>query len=357
MKIIHTSDLHIDSPLTARLTDDKVKERRAELRSALRRLISEARTLSAGAVIIAGDLFDEGRLSLRTASFVLDTVRDAKDMVFFYLEGNHEGSALRGLGLDIPSNLLFFEDNWTYFKAEGVTVAGINRIYNGVFDSLLLPENTKNIVVLHGEVRQGKSSEGVIGLNDLIGKNIDYLALGHYHSYAAAKIDERGVAIYSGTPEGRGFDEVGEKGYVLLDTSAREIAYEFRPFAKRRLHAVKLDISAAKRTSDIEYMAEKALCNIPRNDLVRLVLCGTFREGMTKDNIGIADKFRGSFYYFELKDTSRPLIDPEDYRYDKSLKGEFIRTVLSSPELDETTKEKIISCGINALMGEELFGE
>ena len=51
------------------------------------------------------------------------------------------------------------------------------------------------------------------------------------------------------------------------------------------------------------------------------------------------------------------MIDPEDYRYDKSLKGEFIRTVLSSPETDGITKEKIISCGINALMGEELFGE
>ena len=48
-------------------------------------------------------------------------------------------------------------------------------------------------------------------------------------------------------------------------------------------------------------------------------------------------------------------INPEDYKHDMSLKGEFIRTVSADDSLDETTKEKIIACGINALMGEDLF--
>jgi hypothetical protein len=38
-----------------------------------------------------------------------------------------------------------------------------------------------------------------------------------------------------------------------------------------------------------------------------------------------------------------------------SLKGEFIRTVSADNTLDQETKDKIIACGINALMGEELF--
>ena len=71
---------------------------------------------------------------------------------------------------------------------------------------------------------------------------------------------------------------------------------------------------------------------------------------------GLIRKNEGSFYYFEVKDTSRPFIDPESYKNDKSLKGEFVRTVMSDESLDETEKGKIIVCGINALMGEELFG-
>ena len=48
-------------------------------------------------------------------------------------------------------------------------------------------------------------------------KNIDYLALGHIHKYKQAELDQRGVYCYSGCLEGRGFDECGEKGFVLLD--------------------------------------------------------------------------------------------------------------------------------------------
>jgi hypothetical protein len=65
--------------------------------------------------------------------------------------------------------------------------------------------------------------------------------------------------------------------------------------------------------------------------------------------------FENRFYYFEIKDSSRMAINPEDYKNDRSLKGEFIRTVTSDQSLDVQTKEKIIACGINALMGEELF--
>ena len=65
----------------------------------------------------------------------------------------------------------------------------------------------------------------------------------------------------------------------------------------------------------------------------------------------------GFFYdpYFEIKDSSRIAINPDDYKLDKSLKGEFIRAVSADNTLDENMKEKIIACGIGALMGEDLF--
>ena len=69
----------------------------------------------------------------------------------------------------------------------------------------------------------------------------------------------------------------------------------------------------------------------------------------------IENEYKNRFYYFEVKDSSKIAINPDDYKLDKSLKGEFIRTVSQDESLDEETKEKIIACGINALMGEELF--
>jgi exonuclease SbcD len=52
-----------------------------------------------------------------------------------------------------------------------------------------------------------KDKTEVISLKELKNKAIDYLALGHIHSYKMEQLDSRGVYCYPGCLEGRGFDE------------------------------------------------------------------------------------------------------------------------------------------------------
>ncbi|MBP3402191.1 MAG: DNA repair exonuclease [Clostridia bacterium] len=355
MKIIHTSDIHIDSPLTTRLPSDKVRERRRELLSGFSRMVEEAKLISADAVIIAGDLFDSERITKKALDTALDVIERAENITFLYLTGNHEGDALFNSTRPMPKNLVTFGKEWTYFTIGSVTIAGRSEIREGMFDSLALPEETKNIVVLHGELRDRTAAPETIGIKDAVGRGIDYMALGHYHSYSRTEIDERGYAVYSGTPEGRGFDEVGDKGYVIIDTDARRVESGFRKFAKRRLHIVKVDITGILRTSDIDDRVRAAVRDIPASDMVRIELVGGYSPELWKDTDKLCHDFSGSFYYFEVKDLSKIAINPEDYKYDKSLKGEFIRTVGLDDSLDDATKARVIACGINALMGEELF--
>ena len=56
MKIIHTADLHLDSPLGTNLSLLKQKERKRELLLNLERLIEYAKNQSVKIIIIAGDL-------------------------------------------------------------------------------------------------------------------------------------------------------------------------------------------------------------------------------------------------------------------------------------------------------------
>ena len=350
MKIIHTSDIHIDSPLTARLPAVKVRERRAELSTGFKRLVGEAVRLSVDAVIIAGDLFDTDRISKRTLTSAIEIISSASDITFYYIEGNHEKTAIRESGISLPSNLKFFEENWTYFDADGVNIVGTTSIKKEMFNDLDLPKDHANIVVLHGELRDRTDDDKAIGTQDAKGKNIDYLALGHYHSYSATELAEHGVAVYSGTPEGRGFDETGEKGFVLINIENGKVSHTFIPFAKRKLHIIPLDITEAVRTSDIYDMAQNSLREVSWDDIVRLELCGGYSPELIKDVEGLTDKFSDRFYYFEVKDASRPHINPDDYKFDKTLKGEFIRTVLSDNTLNDERKCRIISCVINALM-------
>lgn len=355
MRIIHTSDIHLDSPLTTRLPADKVRERRRELLQGFSRMVDEARQIKAAAIIIAGDLFDSDRASRRAMDTALDIIESSPDIAFFYLQGNHEGDSLSLFARPLPENLHTFGKEWTYYAAGDLTIAGRSEIREGMFESLDLPGETKNIVVLHGELRDRTAYPETIGLKDAAGKNIDYMALGHYHSHTSEAIDDRGAAVYCGTPEGRGFDETGDKGYIVIDTSAERIKYSFRPFAKRRLHILPLDLTGAVRPAEISERAARALRAVPECDMVRLELCGRYYPPLWKDTDSLMREYEDKFYYFEIKDSSRIAINPEDYKHDRSLKGEFIRTVSADSTLDEETKDKIIACGINALMGEELF--
>ena len=89
MKILHTSDIHIDSPLTSRLPADKVRQRRRELLSNFARLVDEARANSAKAIIIAGDLFDSEKISRQALDTAAQIIESATDITLFYLHGNH----------------------------------------------------------------------------------------------------------------------------------------------------------------------------------------------------------------------------------------------------------------------------
>lgn len=355
MKILHTSDIHLDSALTSRLPTEKIRERRKELLSGFGRLVEEAKLYGAEAIIIAGDLFDSYKVSRKALDTAISIIDGAPNITFFYLQGNHEGDALLLSGRELPSNLKTFGKDWTYYSIGDVNFVGRNEIMEGMFNSLSLPEDKKNIVILHGELRDKSAAPESIGLREAVGKNIDYMALGHYHSYQTEPIDERGGAVYCGTPEGRGFDETGDKGYVLLTTDSQRVLHSFRSFAKRRLHIIPLPLDGAVKTVEIGERAERALSGIGRADIVRLELCGRYHPNLWKDLEALRRDFSYRFYHFEIKDSSKVAINPEDYKHDMSLKGEFIRTVSADESLDQATKEKIIACGINALMGEELF--
>ena len=147
MKIIHTADLHIGSPLTSRLPIDKREERQNELMSNFRRLVEEAYSLGAYTVMISGDLFDENAVSRRAKASFLETVRWASDISFFYLEGNHDEVIVEEA--EKPENLFTFGKEWTYYElAEDVVISGRKYSDGSLFDTLTLKKDKKNLVTL-----------------------------------------------------------------------------------------------------------------------------------------------------------------------------------------------------------------
>lgn len=355
MKLIHTSDIHLDSPLSARFSPIQARERRRELTLTLRSMIDEAVTIGAKGIIIAGDFFDNDRVSARTIDTVMGFIEKEKGLTFYYLPGNHEKDRLTASGVKIPDNLKIFGEEWTYFDlGDGVTLCGRSKITQNMFDSLSLSGNGVNILTLHGELADRTDAPDKIGLGELEKFPVNYLALGHYHSFSETKIGDGGVAVYCGTPEGRGFDEAGDKGYVIVDVDESGVIYRFVKRAMRTVHIIPVDISGAERYMDIENRISDKLVGINRADVVRIVLTGKYEVGLRRDTESLTARFSSSYYYFEVKDESRLKISIDDYKNDKSLKGEFIRLVLSKEGLSQNDKEAIIECGLRALSGETI---
>ena len=354
MKIIHTSDLHLASPLGARLSESNRRIRRMELVDSLRRIIDRAVIESSDAVIIAGDLFDSENITASEVAAITDAMARARNILFFYLPGNHERDVLIEKCASLPENLKIFGSEWTYFDIGEVTVAGRCSIPTDAFSTLKLDTGRKNIVVLHGSLTDRCDGRDSIGRKDISGQPIDYLALGHYHSYQQERISERTVAVYSGTPEGRGFDEVGKKGYVRILVTDTGVSHGFFPSAKRTLHNINVDITGVTRESEIEDRILCALAIIPECDLVRIQLVGRRDATVRRDILGLTERLSYGRFFLEIFDKTSLMISADDYKNDVSLKGEFIRTVLSEEGLTDEERDGIIELGLRALMGEKL---
>ena len=221
-----------------------------------------------------------------------------------------------------------------------------------IYERLPHVDGCVNLVTLHGQAGTSCGKDQ-INLKLLQNRGIDYLALGHLHTYSLQKLDETGVFCYSGCLEGRGFDECGEKGFVLLTIERGRVTPEFVPFSCRTLHRVETDVTGCVRSAEIAARIQKAAQGISPDDMVEFLLMGEISPEADLSVLYLQNQIAGSFFFAKAKDETRLAVEPERYRNDVSLKGELIRQVLAS-ELPEHEKAAIIHAGVLALAGEEI---
>lgn len=201
------------------------------------------------------------------------------------------------------------------------------------------------------------------------GRNIDYLALGHIHKYKKGSIDSRGVYCYSGCLEARGFDECGEKGFVLLDTAAavsgsagsgteniaaespecgtaRKIAARFVPFAKRKAWEITVDCTDIVTTPQLYetvkmQIAKRALEEqtepADSQDMIRVVLTGAKQSQAAYDMDYIKKYLEQEYYLVRLKDETASV------REESGFEAYLEKYIMDSDETEDM-KQEILAC-------------
>ena len=152
MYIIHTADLHLESSLETNLDAVKAQGRKKELISNCARLMEYAQDNNVSKIIIAGDLFDDTKVSSRTKNHLLDLIESNSNIDFFYICGNHDEEFILKEKTCLPDNLYLFGNEFKTYHFDNVDITGINYQSNYDFSKIILNPEKINIVIMHGDI-------------------------------------------------------------------------------------------------------------------------------------------------------------------------------------------------------------
>lgn len=358
MKIMHCADIHLDSKMESRLTPEQAAKRREEILLTFHDSLDYAEEHGVQVVLIAGDLFDKRHIRKSVKDKVTQDIISHREMQFYYLRGNHDITDFLDEMEELPKNLhLFSKDKWMSYSIpdENIVITGREldaKSSPDVMSEMVLDQSKVNIVMLHGMDSEYPSHDNsyVIDLNRLRGRYIDYLALGHIHSYRWERLDERGIICYPGCMEGRGFDECGRKGFVIIEIDSGGIkTHDFVSLARREIKEIKAEVEPSDDMNSIIAKIKSAVAGVPEKDILRVVLTGRKDMDLEPDTEWIKHQTDKGFFYYTVLDESKTDINYEIFARDRSLKGTFVRTV-QGLDMDEEEKAKIIETGIRAIM-------
>ena len=362
IKLVHAADFHLDSAFGA-LNAEQAKLRRRESRELLQRLCNYVNQNEINIVLLAGDLFDGETVYRETLEQLLEALGTMRARVFI-APGNHDpyraGSPYAAL--DWPENVHIF----TSRTIECVALPEWNTaVYGAAFtesaqeESLLADfcapdDGMTHLMVLHGELAAGASRYDPITKEQIAGSGLDYLALGHTHQHDGVHHAGKTAYAYAGCPEGRGFDELGEKGILAGTVERGDVQMQFIPFAHRRYEILKVDVTG--KTAE-DALREKLPPSTVR-DLYRIIFTGeTDERGL--DLKPLEERFAPDFFHLELRDETRIGQDVWARAEVDSLRGLFLRELRAKYDAAQSEEERArfslaARFGLAALDGRDL---
>ncbi len=251
MKILHSADWHMDSPITGR-TEAQAQRIRDALLAIPRKVMAAAKAERCDLVLLAGDLFD-GPYTQESVDALYHALCEISVPVLI-APGNHDH-----LGTHSPWNARTWPSHVHIFSSahiESIALAQLDcRVYGAAFTGPEAPgllegfraDGTERyqLGLFHGDPTQPNSPYCPITAQQVTDSNLDYLALGHIHK-AGQLTAGKTLCAWPGCPQGRGFDECGDKG-VWVVTLEESCTARFLPLNALKFYDLVCDYSALHR--------------------------------------------------------------------------------------------------------------
>lgn len=353
MKFLHSADWHLDSPILGR-SPEQTRFLKDALLEIPGKVADLCRTQGCSLLLLSGDIFD-GPYTKESLSVLRGALEEAA-VPTFITPGNHDFSGPRSPweSESWPQNVHVF----TKSHLESVSMPELGcRIYGAGYASMDCPplldgfrakcEEPCAIGMLHSDPTQMSSPYCPITAQQVQNSGLAYLALGHIHKSGSFQAGDT-LCAWPGCPMGRGFDELGEKG-VLLVTLEDTAEAKFLPLDTPRFLELEVPV-----TEDPHAALSAALPPVGRMDFFRVTLTGEWAEPDTEK---LAAQF-SQFPNLELRDRTVPPMDLWSAADEDSLEGVYFRFLRDAMEGSSEAEQSRIRLAARIsrqiLMGQEV---
>lgn len=374
MRIIHTSDIHLDiSYAMPGLPPGFGARRRQGLRDVLQDIVSYTIAQEANALFVAGDLFDHERVAADTLAFVKGQFERLEALPAFIAPGNHDpylpGSPYAREAW--PQNVRIFRaPEWTAVEVPGtpLTVHGFGfdgpAISRNPFGRLQIPNDGRlHVGIAHGSEmnnlppgQRGDYAPFTAALAACRG--LRYLAMGHYHVPRRIDAPFDTCICYSGAPEGHDFGETGPRCFMDVTVNERGVEVKEVPSSRTLFMTETLD-AAAYATS---HEAVEAIRNLAHGHAAALAVRVTLEGapgGPWYDQVpAIRDAAAPPFEHLEVADALELPEDLEALSREETSLGAFVQRIREElPRADERRRrvlQRACAVGLAAYRGRPL---
>ncbi len=366
VKILHTADLHIGA--RDAFLGKAAEKRRFEALLTFEKIIDLAQENNVKILAIAGDLFDSNDIQKEFIVGVLNKIAANPEIKVIFAAGNHDplNSESPFFNNTLPENLYVLPttDSVITFEDLGVKIYGrsfeSSRLTGEELFSIKADESFINIMVQHGDLKSDLGSDyNSITKKFIEASGMDYIALGHIHAHTPiGKIKSTSFA-YCGCPEGQGFDELDQKGVYLGEISKNKCDLTFVPVSKRQHIVRQIDISSCDNIPTAIINELKDNYENYTDNLYKIELVGKISPDSVLNITEITTRLSDALYFVKVKDKTEFEIDLELLSKEPTLKGVFVKNMLSLIEQADE-KEKLraaLNLGLRAFNGEVKYNE
>lgn len=365
VRVLHTADIHLDAPF--RFLGERGREQREQVARTFEKLCDLASQHDL--MLIAGDLFDSNDVSQKTLEWAIGLLSDVGIPVCI-LPGTHDS-----MGPDC----VYFRPEWE--RAANVRVSterGEARFFDypelnlrvhvrpvakddtaSPLAGIAKGDSRWNIAMAHGSVLiPGKSAEDTacpIKTAEIDHSGMDYVALGHWHSWFDPGCKVR--AVYPGAPE-------------IIRSDQKSAAVASVKLSEDSAQVERLDVGVRKCDEQIVHVDGMDSADAVRqavaaladpNLILRVTLSGLAHAGLVLDEDELRTTLADCFFHLELRNDTHVKLDSESLDFDeKTVLGRFVRSLRDIIEKthDENvrrTAEDALQLGVALLQGKNVL--